>query len=56
MAYMSRTNRTYLSELWKSINILDCVVDVMTTVTKVDYCSHFLMYDFTTFFGISGAV
>ena len=56
MAYMSRMNKTYLSELRKFINILDRVVDVMTAVAKVNYCLHFLMYSSTTFFCISGAV
>lgn len=51
-----RINHAYLSELRELVDLLDRVMDVMTAVTKVDYCSHFLVYGFATFFGISGAV
>ena len=49
-------NGTYVSELGEFVDVFNRVLDVMTAVTKVDYCSYFLMNSFVTFSGISGTV
>ncbi len=53
---IEKWNGTYFFQLQEFVDVLNCVLDMMTAVIKVDYCSYFLMYSLATFLGISSAV